>query len=182
MVQRLAPFAQFSALKTSVEAFHATLQAARNTQQGTEGEMGAASKAAEGARQALVIGLYANVGRLMEKHAANPDELFGYFEVGLLRGSTPSLPTFGFNWQVAGMGVDVSLQVPAGISGSVHVLLREGAVELNTPTIASPSQTLHVTWPNVTIVDDMDEVLLRDGAGNDLARGLRDESISMTLP
>ena len=55
-------------------------------------------------------------------------------------------------------------------------------MELNTPTIASPSQTLHVTWPNVTIVDDMDEVLLRDGAGNDLARELRDESISMTLP
>ena len=45
----------------------------------------------------------------------------------------------------------------------------------------SPGQTLHITWPNITIVDDVDEVLLRDGAGNDLASGLRDESISTTV-
>ena len=181
LAQRLAPFAGLSALKTTVEAFHASLQAARNTQQGTEGEISSASDAAEAARVALAIGLYANLGRLMEKHAANPDELGGYFEVALLRASSPSLPTFGFNWRVAGTGVEVSLVVPAGVSGSVHVLLREGAVELTTAATASPGQTLHVTWPNITIVDDVDEVLLRDAAGNDLASGIRDESIVMSV-
>ena len=179
LAQRLAPFAALSALKTTVEAFHASLEAARNTQQGTEGEIGSASDAAEDARVALAIGLYADLGRLMEKHAADPDELGGYFEVALLRASSPTLPTFGFNWQVAGTGVQVSLVVPAGVSGSVTVLLREGAVELTTAASVSPGQTKQVTWPNVTIVDDVDEVLLRDAAGTDLARGVRDQTISL---
>ena len=181
LAQRLAPFAGLSALKTTVEAFHTSLEAARNTQQGTEGEISSASDAAEAARVALAIGLYANLGRLMEKHAANPDLLGGYFEVALLRGSSPSLPTFGFNWQVAGTGVQVSLVMPPSVSGSVQVLLREGATELTTAASVSPGQTLHITWPNITIVDDIDEVLLRDGAGNDLASGLRDVSISTTV-
>jgi hypothetical protein len=71
LAQRLAPFAQFAALKTTVETFHASLQAARNTQQGSEGEFASASEAAEDARVALAVGLYANLGRLMGKHAAD---------------------------------------------------------------------------------------------------------------
>ena len=45
----------------------------------------------------ILVGGNADLGRLMEKHAANPDELAGYFEVALLRASSPSLPSFGFN-------------------------------------------------------------------------------------
>ena len=178
--QRLAAFPAFAALKTTVDAFHATLVAARNTQQGTEGQIAAASDAAEDARVALAVGLYANLGRLMEKHAADPNELGGYFEVALLRGAAPSLPTFGFNWQTAGTGVTVSLVVPAGVSGSVTILLREGAVELSTTASVSPGETTQVTWPNVTIVNDVDEVLLRDATGTDLARGDRDSTIPVT--
>ena len=180
--QRLVAFPAFAALKTTVEAFHATLVAARNTQQGTEGQITAASEAAENARVALAVGLYGNLGRLMEKHAADPNLLGGYFEVALLRGATPSLPTFGFNWQPAGTGVTVSLVVPAGVSGSVNILLREGAVELATTASVSPGETKQITWPNVTIVDDVDEVLLRDATGTDLARGDRDPAISVTPP
>jgi len=178
--QRLAAFPAFASLKTTVDAFHASLNAARTTQQGTEGQIGAASDAAEDARVALAVGLYANLGRLMEKHAADTDELGGYFEIALLRGAAPSLPTFGFNWQPSGTGVNVAFVVPAGVSGSVTIVLREGAVELSTTASVSPGETKQVTWPNVTIVDDVDEVLLRDASGTDLARGDRDTAIPVT--
>jgi hypothetical protein len=62
LAQRLAPFAQLAALKATVETFYASLQAARNTQQGTEGEGSSASDAAKDARLALAVGLYAKPG------------------------------------------------------------------------------------------------------------------------
>ncbi|MEZ6114120.1 MAG: hypothetical protein R3C99_24380 [Pirellulaceae bacterium] len=87
LAQRLAAFPDFASLQSTVEAFHASLESARNTQQGTEAEISAASDAAEAARVALAVAMYANVGRLMEKHAADPDRLGDYFEVALLRTS-----------------------------------------------------------------------------------------------
>src|SRR3990172_370486 len=176
--QRLPAVPAVASLEKTGDAFHASLNAARTTQQGTEGQIGDASNAAEQARVALGVGLYANLGRLMEKHAAGTDELGEYFEVALLRGTAPSLPTFDFNWQPSGTGVNVAFIVPAGVSGTVSVLLREGAVELATTTAITPGETKQIAWPNVTIVDDVDEVVLRDASGADLARGVRD----ITLP
>ena len=87
LAQRLAAFPDFASLQSTVEAFHASLESARNTQQGSEAEISAASDAAESARVALAVAMFANVGRLMEKHAADPDRLGDYFEVALLRTS-----------------------------------------------------------------------------------------------
>ena len=115
LAQALAGFPEFSALRTTVETFHASLQAARNTQQGSEGEIATASAAAEDARIALAIAMFANVGRLMEKHAADPDRLGDYFEVGLLRsggggGTEPEEP---------GLDQPTGLQLQAGPMNSV---------------------------------------------------------------
>ncbi len=85
LAQRLAAFPEFATLKSSVETFHASLSSARDTQQGTEGEIKSASDAAEAARVELAIGLFANVGALMVKHAREPWRLEEYFERSLLR-------------------------------------------------------------------------------------------------
>ncbi|MCA9205396.1 MAG: hypothetical protein KDA59_20230, partial [Planctomycetales bacterium] len=90
LAQRLAAFPDFASLRSTIEAFHTSLESARNTQQGTESEISEASVEAEAARVALAIGMYANVGRLMEKHAANPGRLGDYFEIALLRSSGSS--------------------------------------------------------------------------------------------
>lgn len=86
----LAAFPEFATLQTTVETFHASLQAARNTQQGTEGQIASASAAAEAARVSMAVALFANVGRLMEKHADDPSRLGDYYEVSLLRSSSSS--------------------------------------------------------------------------------------------
>jgi hypothetical protein len=70
----------------------------------------------------------------------------------------------------------------AGISGSVNILLREGAVELTAAATVTPGQLYQLTWPGVTIVDEIDEVLLRDPTGKGLARGVRDETITVLTP
>jgi hypothetical protein len=97
----LAPFPAFTALKTTVETFHTSLQSARNTQQGTEGQIATASAAADDARVALAIALFANVGRLMEKHADDPSRLGDYYEISLLQ---------------AGGGTGGTLAAPTGLS------------------------------------------------------------------
>ena len=93
--QALAAFPQFAALRTSVETFHTTLKTARDAQQGTEGEIATASANCEAARVALATGLYANLGRLMEKHAADPIHVADFFELSLFRetgGTAPPAP------------------------------------------------------------------------------------------
>ena len=177
LASRLAPFSEFAALKTTVEAFHASLQAARDTQQGTEGEIETASGQAEAARVALAVGLYANVGRLMEKHADDPDRLGDYFEVALLRAGSPSLPAFPFNWQTAGADVELWFQVPDGLSGAANVVLSEGALELTTAVDVPPGATQSVTWTGAAISDEVDEVLLVDAEAEAIARGERDEGL-----
>lgn len=85
LAEALAPYAQFAALRTSVQTFHTTLKTARDEQQGTEGEIATASQNCEDARVALAIGLYANLGRLMEKFAAEPLRVADFFDPSLLR-------------------------------------------------------------------------------------------------
>ena len=99
----LGAFPALAALKTTVETFHASLQSARNTQQGTEGQIATASAAADDARIVLAIAMFANVGRLMEKHAADPSRLGDYFEVSLLQSD-------------GGSGGDPTLAAPTGLT------------------------------------------------------------------
>lgn len=89
--------------------------------------------------------------------------------------NTPTaLPTFGFNWA---MQPDGTLKVwysavdPAW--NATQVFLKEGAdtrLEPITPTRV-------VLWPALTVLDDLDDVELRDAAGLTVARGTRDSSL-----
>jgi len=68
-----------------VKAFHKSLKAARDGQKGREGERDMASNDAEAARVALAAALFANVGRLMEKHSEEPHRIEDYFDLSLIR-------------------------------------------------------------------------------------------------
>ena len=90
--ERLGKFAQLATVQTAVTTFHASLKAARDTQKGQEGARGTASNDAETAREALAAVLYANVGRLMEKHSTEPHRIEDYFDLSLIR-QTSAAPT-----------------------------------------------------------------------------------------
>lgn len=94
LATRLAAFPEFASLKTSVETFYASLKSARDTQQGSEGQIKSASDAAEVSRVELAIELYGSLGLLMHKHRKQPQRLTDYFEVPLLRqgGGGSALP------------------------------------------------------------------------------------------
>lgn len=188
--QRLAAFPEFATLQTSVETFHASLDSARDTQQGSEGEIKTASDAAEAARVALAIGLFANVGKLMEKHAADPGRLEEYFELQLLRtsgggSSTPpdappgtELTTFAFNWsQLDPSTIEIWFQTPPDLTGIDSLFVREGTAELLTAASPLPGEVFKTTFSGVTIDGEVDEVKLRNAAGDDIAEGVRDETL-----
>jgi len=89
--ERLGKFAQFAAVQAAVTAFHASLKTARDNQKGRQGERDTASTDAEQARVALAAAMYANVGRLMEKHSSEPHRIEDYFDLSLIR-QTPASP------------------------------------------------------------------------------------------
>lgn len=187
----LANFPEFATLKASVETFHATLQAARNTQQGSEGQIKDASDAAEAARVALAIGLYANLGQLMAKHAAAPTRLNEYFEVSLLRtsgggsGVPPGQPVEPpvevtaryYRRQDGPTTWAVWFEHPEGIEGVTNVLFVEGEQQFSTVVSLQPGQSQQVVWEGVTIDGEIDEVVLRDVDNNVLAIGELDPEL-----
>lgn len=187
----LANFPEFAELKTSVETFHATLLAARNTQQGSEGQIKDASDDAEAARVAMAIGLYANLGNLMAKHAAEPHRLAEYFDVPALRTSsggsavvpgqpvvTPADVLFGyFREQINATTWSVWFQHPEGIEGVTNLLLVEGEQQFSVVVSLDPGQSQQVIWNDVTVDGEIDEVVLRDADNNVLAIGQLDPEL-----
>ncbi len=93
-------------------------------------------------------------------------------------GATPTLPTFPFNWQVSGSGVLLWFQMIANLVGVDNVFMQEGGNEFSTGVVLQPGQSQQVQWTDVTIEDEVDEVVLRNAAGDVLATGVRDESLA----
>lgn len=91
--------------------------------------------------------------------------------------SSPTLPTFPFNWEVSGTDVLLYFQMIDGLTGVDNVYMQEGGNEFSTGVVLQPGQSQQVTWPGVTIVDEVDEVVLRNAAGEILATGARDETL-----
>lgn len=90
-----------------------------------------------------------------------------------------TLPTFVFNWSASGeLTVIVWFQMPEGLEGVTNVLLVEGENEFSTTVSLDPGQSQQVTWENVTIEGEIDEVVLRDADNEVLARGVRDETLA----
>ncbi len=190
LAQRLAAFPAFATLQTSVETFYASLNSARDTQQGTEGEIKSASDAAEMARIALANGLYANVGTLMAKHMDEPWKLEEYFELALLRksgggSSTPPPPVTEeelktFRYGVVQTGpttAEVRFEMPEGLTDVQTLFVREGTVEFATAVSVMPGEVWKTPWSGVVIDGDIDEVKLRNGQNEDVATGVRDETL-----
>lgn len=188
--QRLAAFPEFATLQSSVETFRASLAAARDTQQGSESEIKAASDAVESARVALAIGLFANVGTLMAKHAAEPWRLEEYFELKLLRtsGGGSSTPpgdtgetetTFPFDWlQSESSTVLLWIQLSPGITGAQTLRAVEGGIEFTRDiSFLEPGNSVQSTWAGITIDGEIDEVTLLDAEGNVIATGVRDTEL-----
>ncbi|MGB8166070.1 MAG: hypothetical protein WCF18_01160 [Chthoniobacteraceae bacterium] len=92
--ERLVKFSQLATLATAVTAYYGKLNEARDIQKGVEGDRDTASNDAETAREKLAGALYANVGRLMEKHWEEPHRIEGYFDLSLIRqtAAAPAAP------------------------------------------------------------------------------------------
>lgn len=190
LAMRLAAFAEFATLQSSVEMFYASLDSARDTQQGSEGEIKSASDAAELARVALAIGLFANVGTLMAKHAAEPWRLEEYFELQLLRtsgGGSATPPgetggtgtTFPFDWEPSEpTTVYLWFQLPAELTGAQTLRAVEGEnIFTRDISFLEPGESVQSTWSDVTIDGEIDEVTLLDAEGNVMATGVRDPEL-----
>ncbi len=94
-------------------------------------------------------------------------------------GGSPTLRTFRFNWVAQAGGVlKLWIETPNLPAGAL-LFLREGVVELTQPfNPANPGGTQTYLWNGVTIIDDLDELELRDGDGTTIARGDRDTSFA----
>ncbi len=88
--ERLGKFSQLSVLKKTVKDFHTKLKTARDTQKGEEGGRDSASNDAETARVELAAALFANVGRLMEKHSKESYRIEDYYDLALIRQTAPA--------------------------------------------------------------------------------------------
>jgi len=93
--------------------------------------------------------------------------------------SGPAVPDFPFNYVAQAGGVLKVFFAIAGIPlDAVVVFLREGAEERTALVdFAAPGGTQVILFPGITLVDDLDELELRDGDGATVARGVRDPSL-----
>lgn len=86
-----------------------------------------------------------------------------------------TLPTFRFNWVAqAESNLKTWIETPDLPEGAL-LFLKEGVVELTQPfSPANPgSSQIHV-WNGIQIIDELDELEIRDGDGSTIARGTRD--------
>ena len=90
-------------------------------------------------------------------------------------GSTPSLPTFRFNWTETAPGELRTWHEVLPLEGATSVFLREGTFD-GTQAFdpGDPDGVQVIDWSGVTIVDELDEFEIRDGNGLSLATGNRD--------
>lgn len=87
-------------------------------------------------------------------------------------------PTFPFNSILTPEGVLVLwFQMIEGLSGVTNILVREGTEQFSTGVVLNPGQSQQLTWPNVAISGEIDEVALRDADNNVLATGVRDPDL-----
>ena len=118
----------------------------------------------------LKLLLYHAVVRATHPNQSIADSLPGIFPIGP---ETP-LPTFDFNWAMQpGSQVKTWLQSP-NLLGAALVALKEGAVEQTAPfNPPAPGGVLITLWEGVLVVDELDELELRNGDGITIARGVR---------
>lgn len=94
--------------------------------------------------------------------------------------SSPTLPTFAYNW-IAQPDGSVKLWYSAptpALSEAVVVYLKEGVVEQTSAVTSTAPGSIPVhTFTDVTIVDEIDELELRNADSLTIARGTRDTAL-----
>lgn len=94
-------------------------------------------------------------------------------------GGPPTLPTFRFNWIAqAGNVVKTWIETP-NLPAGASVFFHEGVIQLTQAfNPANPGGTQLHLWNNVQVIDDLDELEIRNGDGTTIARGVRDNSFA----
>lgn len=96
---------------------------------------------------------------------------------------TSTLPTFRFNFAQTGAShVELWIEMIAGLVDAQTLYLREGTAELAMAVSLQPGQVWKTAWQNVVIVEGVDEVVLRNGRGIDIARGVFDPTLAEPGP
>ncbi len=85
-------------------------------------------------------------------------------------GSSP-LPRFDFNNSTLGPGQEKTWVKDPSLPNAAVLVLREGAIELTQAYSATPGSTNAFTWSDVTVVNGLDAMELRDATGRTIARG-----------
>ena len=88
----VATFPAMDAVADAVQAFRDTVVAARASQQNAEGDVDAKSTALHACRAGVALAMYRNLGRLMEKYGADPDNLEDFYELSLIVGGNEPPP------------------------------------------------------------------------------------------
>ena len=80
--------------------------------------------------------------------------------------------------ETTGGGLKTWFAVANAPVGTTSVFLKEGAVEMIAPLQSAPPAGMQVNlWNGVTLVDELDELELRNAAGLTLANGTRDTGL-----
>lgn len=87
-------------------------------------------------------------------------------------------PTFGMNWVMQpGSELKLWFERPS-VSGGVLIAIQEGAVEQTQPLDAgSPGDIEVTTWTGIVVVNEIDDVEIRNGDGVTIARGTRNTAL-----
>ena len=94
-------------------------------------------------------------------------------------GGTATIPSFRFNWSAQpSNSVKTWLETP-NLPSATTLFLREGVVE-QTQTLSSTASGVMQThtWTGLQIIDELDELELRNNNGTTLARGARDPNFA----
>ncbi len=89
-----------------------------------------------------------------------------------------TVPTFGMNWVMQpGSVLKLWFERPS-VSGGVLIAIQEGVVEQTQPLDAgSPGDIEVTTWTGIVVVNEIDDVEIRNGDGVTIARGMRNTAL-----
>ncbi len=118
---KLLEYEAFASIQSEVLQYHKALRSARNVQQGKVGMLKATAREMKTAHLNLGIMLYANLGMLMSKYAANPEKVQMFFDLELIRSPKKKKNT-GFT-NIFTLRIPVNISKEAGISFSVDSIL-----------------------------------------------------------
>ncbi|MCA9218964.1 MAG: hypothetical protein KDA71_01480 [Planctomycetales bacterium] len=92
------------------------------------------------------------------------------------------LPTVRFNYQPLANGIETWHEVPAEAGDAQMAYVREGGLEeVRTLNQTTPGSVEVIEWPNVSLVDELDEFELRSMNNLTVARGTHDPSLPRPL-